>query len=1244
MNDGAFSGAAQLAQFNKRSARVNRLFSIASSSRYVCDALWQAAVMLCAMFVLCLPAFAANVDLVINIDSDKPSYKANELQTFTFTVTNNGPDAATAVALKVNHPSATLPFDTTAACTFASAGAVCPTVFFGLPSLDLTTTIPLIPNQGRVVIVFQVLPTLVCRQIGSIGAEQGPCVPTDYETGRLLITAQATNGATEGKNVTNVASTNITLYQPPIGYKMVITKSPVGALTQGMFADYEFEVQSIGSDPSGPLRLALNAFPAMGSSANTGGAGYAPGTTLLSLECVSVTPVPGPSVPANSVLFGGQGCPSINTLPIPSPGPTTTLSDVLQGFTGSAFLVDLPGPSGVAKFKARILVGRPKCAPTSGPVSRTLTFGVQVNGATEAPLISTFVDNNATTSNTITGTCLEADITTALSVTPMTVTSTNPSANKSTLNATFSNISVGAGAGTATNVPFTIGTGAHPSWLGPITAALATAYCTPSGGATCPPIGSIVITPTGSSSAKTISGTIPSLPPGASVIISVDVTEGNVQPLCTSAGILVAPFASALPDATLTDPNYNPSTSPTTWVNNRAVSSLTVNVLGSAPGLPPCVGSGVSGGPLVNITKAGAFSTNTGSDTPIGASAGGYVAPGTVVYAKIVVLNVGGVAADIASVNDFASFATALGATGGFTSTGAAASLADWGVTCVASAGATCFDAASSSSPGPYKSAIKLAYSAAASATGNVPLPIGGSLTFYVPFKVPAPSLSAALCTAFGGNTASLNAPGAAFVNSSAVVPIFVYTGYAACDTKLSITKTVIAPATASSIPASGLVSYSVVVKNLSTTQTIGVPRFADTPTLTTTASATSATVSIACGSPTLAAVCPSSISMPIGTQVRVVGPTSPIGPNDVDFEWGAVSAPTMPPGSSLTFTVTVQLSAPTKRFNGINNVADFKAENEPLTWAPVQANASIFVSPSPQVSVQKRVATQIVAGNTFAQFTVDVVSVTGALATNILLIDNLSPVLAAANPLGYSLVTCSDLSTAAFIPLPKAPGICPATVSSTPAGLNMTIPALGTATAPNSGVRFTYRALMPANTVSVENFVTVTPQSSGGGLLFSAGAAQAHANVQVLGAPIIAATGSLTITKLVTGGPVGLFVGGPFSFALNCPLTGPVPNQQIASAGGSVIVSGLTVGDTCSVTEIAPLPAPPGGYSWGALPGPLTSAAITVAGVAVTVTNTLSLDPVTPPAMVPGNSAWQIALLAALLAGFAGALLRRRN
>ncbi|MFE1574446.1 DUF5979 domain-containing protein, partial [Comamonas odontotermitis] len=104
---------------------------------------------------------------------------------------------------------------------------------------------------------------------------------------------------------------------------------------------------------------------------------------------------------------------------------------------------------------------------------------------------------------------------------------------------------------------------------------------------------------------------------------------------------------------------------------------------------------------------------------------------------------------------------------------------------------------------------------------------------------------------------------------------------------------------------------------------------------------------------------------------------------------------------------------------------------------------------------------------------------------------------------------------------------------------------------------------------------------------------------------------GTLTITKKVTGGPAA-GVSGSFVFAVACaPSNIAIANQTIALANattGSKSVGGIPAGDTCTVTEQSSLPTAPAGYTWGAVPASVTTAAMTAGGsLAAAITNNLT-------------------------------------
>ncbi len=1043
-----------------------------------------------ATLALSCNAFAA-IDLVINVDSDKTTYKSTDTQTFTVTVTNNGPDTALNSQLSVNHPVAGLPFEATASCV-ALGGAVCPASgsYTGLPGMDLKATLPSIPSQGTLIVTFQVVPPLGCR-FPLVGGAMLQCqgAPT-YETGRVLITANVTNIAADGRAATNTANTNIALYAPTLGFKMVITSAPTTTLAPGNIATFDFEIQSQGQDPTGPLTLDLSINSNVPSPAPPAGfSGFLPGSVLQDITCLSATPAPGAALPA-TVFLSGNACGSGITLP--TPGPSTILADGLRGFPSTNF-VNLPGTltgGGVAKFRATVKVGTPRCFAT-GVNTVPVKFTVNSTGPVET-LPYLFADNSQSVSFSVATTCQEADIKAAVSVLPTTnVKTTSTNNNTYTLSSTVSNISSGVGAGTATNVPFTIGSGDNPFYLGPIS--VGTTTCVPSGGAVCPAAGAYTVSPAGASTTKKVDGLIPSLPPGGAVVFTTVFTTGSIQPLCNFVGFGgVRPLVQAGTDATLADPNY--TTVLPTLGNNRAQTQVLLDADGSTPNVAPCVSSGGGGtttppAAQIDVVKTGPFA-NAGGGALIGQSSGAFVAPGSTAWFRIVLTNNGSTSVNVGTLTDSGSYPTTSFSTGGFR--GTIATPASWGVLCAVTGSATCFDTVTPATAGAYQNFIALGYAGGAKAA----IAPGATVTVDIPFVVPAPNLpTAGVCVTKGSDYAfaDFEFGGVAGSKSTAgVTQPELYYGYSACDTKLGITKSVAAPATSSNIPVSGVVSFNIVVSNLSTTQSIGRPRLIDIVSLNAAASATMTVTSITCSPTAGAALCPPASSLIAGSAMPA---GTAIGATDIDITWGSAGASTMPPSSAVTFVVTYALNAPKPAFSGLSNVATVRADNEPLAWGAQSATAFISVPTAPIISVQKRVATQIVATGGTAFYTVDVVNAGGSAASNVLFIDNLPAALIASNPTGYSVVACTNIS--ATMPTPQGTVTCPTSIG-TATGLNFTIASLP----PNTALRFTYQAKMPASEVSVENFVTVAPgSSSGGGSSFTGGTAGAHANVQVLAA-----------------------------------------------------------------------------------------------------------------------------------------------
>lgn len=108
---------------------------------------------------------------------------------------------------------------------------------------------------------------------------------------------------------------------------------------------------------------------------------------------------------------------------------------------------------------------------------------------------------------------------------------------------------------------------------------------------------------------------------------------------------------------------------------------------------------------------------------------------------------------------------------------------------------------------------------------------------------------------------------------------------------------------------------------------------------------------------------------------------------------------------------------------------------------------------------------------------------------------------------------------------------------------------------------------------------------------------------------------GSITVSKIVTGGPAAAPAAGNFSMAVACTTTPFSQTVQVA-AGASTTVIGIPTPNACTVTEGATLPPPPAGYAWGALPAAVSTSLAAGATGTATVTNTLTKLDVDPPAI----------------------------
>ncbi len=106
---------------------------------------------------------------------------------------------------------------------------------------------------------------------------------------------------------------------------------------------------------------------------------------------------------------------------------------------------------------------------------------------------------------------------------------------------------------------------------------------------------------------------------------------------------------------------------------------------------------------------------------------------------------------------------------------------------------------------------------------------------------------------------------------------------------------------------------------------------------------------------------------------------------------------------------------------------------------------------------------------------------------------------------------------------------------------------------------------------------------------------------------------GSLSITKAISGGPVGGISSGSFTFSVACgPASPAIPNQTITFGPAASTSQSLTTpisvpaGDQCTVTELTQ-PTPPAGFTYGPIPAAQTTTAMPAGGTqTVTINNTL--------------------------------------
>ncbi|PKL96398.1 MAG: hypothetical protein CVV18_01915, partial [Gammaproteobacteria bacterium HGW-Gammaproteobacteria-8] len=669
---------------------------------------------------------------------------------------------------------------------------------------------------------------------------------------------------------------------------------------------------------------------------------------------------------------------------------------------------------------------------------------------------------------------------------------------------TVTNLSTGPSAGTATNVPFNF---EHHSLA--FTKTHGTLTCSSSQPNLCPTnLAAGIVSSTASN--FQFASVIPSLPPGASVTLSVPVNISRTT--CWSGNTAYINLSGqASPSPALYDPNFGntpPMPPPFTpgpnpfFGNNGLQTALPVN------GLVPCSGGAPSA--FIEVDKFGPFASaaDAVAGTPlIGQTPGSFITDGTQVFYKIVVSNpntANAVPVGQLTDNNFNLSGLASSPPTGFVHTGSA--LVDWGITCTPSpATEACHELASPFFAAGYTNAFRLNYDPALhGGDSEVALAPGGTLTYIVPFTMP---IHVNRCH---GPDRTSNQASAVFANPTGTLsttPMSIveqYIGMPPCvPGALAVDKQILPPATANSIPANGEISWSIRLTNASATETLDIPHFIDQ---TFVFGVDADIVNITCSVLSGGAQCPATPVVP-GIRTPASGPTSALAnPLGIDHEWGFVGNNTFPPGSSIEFVITAQLANPDSTFGCISNNASFDGQSDPNGWLPAQDSAVSCPPPGPDLSLQKRVFPQIAGPGDSVTYTVTVVNIGTASANGAVLIDTLPAALLSSNPNGYVNVSCTDISNSSFIPNPQGTALCPP-ITSNASGLQATIASFG----PNSALQFSYQAVMPQAVVSVDNLATVLPA----GMSFGAGASQSQQNVQVIDQPTGAPEDGIAIPTL---------------------------------------------------------------------------------------------------------------------------------
>ena len=1010
------------------------------------------------------PASAADVDLVVNVSTQQNVYLAEDVATYSVRVDNRGAQSTSVpstVTLNVpNTRNTATAWEQSVTCE-AFGGAVCPTSPFTRAGETISASIPSIPVAGYVVFTVRA-PGEASNNI------RGPVQVT------ATVAPQA--GDVDLETSTDESFISVLIASPDMRYGTTVTGPSTAAAVSTQ--TYDVVISNDGSKNSVYANIALVAGAGSGSATTTPIAGLA----LAGVECVNES-VAGLCANLRTVEFSSQLSPT-------QPNPIT-----VAGTSARLGFVDMPAGSS-ATLRLTVNTGRPACNDAVGSANRTLTLSSGVRWILSRGAAEPATENSNNSGSVITNLpapqCAIGDIATQSLQQPDAQASAGVTpGGPFSYTATYTNLSGSPALGAAPSL--------YLVWPGGEGTVMATPTCVATGSAVCPT--------SWNASGLGISGVGADIPVGGVLTITYTGTAG-ADDVTVCRPRPMAARASIQPPLNFRDTNYVPDGA---WVNNApSLGNNGRQLLSQANVGSPCTQSHDD---AVQLT--GPYTDNAAT-IPLN----GPAVPGQVLYFRTLFTSIDPApdfntysASTSVSVpyNNVMSYSESnrwvrhqAGDPSGLPyrddeysfGQGVLTVPFDTGVRCVASGGATCPTevGGSGGASGGGGSLYNMGWSSYWKPGTQPAMPAGSSLSFISTYRIQGldsyyvdsqcipngvawgattgtDTATIMNLTVRAGVEATTNPASAdrATLNDSAttLVPVQI----TRCENTLEVEKT----AVTETLPASRLAQYDIVVRNTSEAP-LDLPRVIDI-------FQNDAPATIECTGRTLGALCPDFVPAD-DTRYFADGTTGPSTFREseytptaqFDFVWGEAGEPTMPPGSSVTFRVSIQYptSSTAASYNTVLFGADASAEAGP--WPFAGAGASMGTASGSALVVSKSISKSAPRPGEVVTFTVDVVN-SGATIPVAYLADAMHSLLLPTNPGGFGNLTCRAITAEDGVLRPgTAVGTtaCPTFVSA-PSGITGTI-ANFTA---NSGLRLTYTAVAPLISASIPNLATLSQSNT---------------------------------------------------------------------------------------------------------------------------------------------------------------------